>query len=98
MRTIRRCRQWPGAASDVSDFVFGTLGHANVQRHQIKGDNAWRWRSDEPDDMYQNEHDVLFASIRDRSRKYPSISRQILTMVSSFSTMSRRVCCTSWQQ
>lgn len=58
------CRQWVGAAANVSDFVYGTKGKAAIQAHRIEGENPWRWRSDEPDDMYQNEHDELFASIR----------------------------------
>ncbi len=59
------CRQQSGASSDVSDHVFGTRGTAHVQRHAIEaGPWSWRYQSDEPDDMYQNEHDAFFASIR----------------------------------
>ena len=59
------CRQWVNCASDVSDHCFGTKGTAHIQSHQIDGENAWRHRKgDAPDDMYQNEHDALFASIR----------------------------------
>ena len=60
------CRQWVGAKSDVSDWVFGTRGRANIQRHLIEagGGWKWRWRGEGPDDMYQNEHDALFAAIR----------------------------------
>jgi len=65
VRCFSSCRQWSGAASDVSDWIWGTRGRANVQRHRIEaGPWSWRWQSDEPDDMYQNEHDALFASIR----------------------------------
>jgi predicted dehydrogenase len=65
VRAFSSCRQMSGTSSDVSDHVFGTRGTANVQRHTIDaGPWSWRHRSDEPDDMYQNEHDVLFASIR----------------------------------
>lgn len=59
------CRQWHGAASNVSDFAYGTQGTAALQAHRIENEEGrWRWRSDEPDDMYQNEHDVLFRAIR----------------------------------
>ena len=54
-----------GTSHDVSDYIFGTKGKAAVQSHRISGENAWRWRSEGPDDMYQNEHDALFRSIRD---------------------------------
>ena len=30
----------------------------------IKGKNTWRFREDKPTNMYQNEHDEFFASIR----------------------------------
>jgi predicted dehydrogenase len=66
VRMFSSCRQWVGADSDVSDHVFGTKGVAHLQSHSIEGENAWRYRGreDEVDDMYQNEHDELFASIR----------------------------------
>ncbi len=65
LRLFSSCRQWGGAASDVSDWIFGTKGKANIQAHTIWGENAWRWKDDGvPDDMYQNEHDVFFAKLR----------------------------------
>ena len=60
------CRQMHGTTHDVSDHVWGTKGVAHLQSHKIEsGEDRWRYRSDEPDDMYQNEHDALFASIRE---------------------------------
>ena len=66
VRCFSSCRQWNGAATNTSDWIWGTRGKSNVQAHRIEAGPAWswRWRSDEPDDMYQNEHDALFASIR----------------------------------
>ena len=64
VRAFSSCRQWNGASSDVSDFVFGTQGTASLQGHEIRGAKSWRWRSEEEDNMYQNEHDALFAAIR----------------------------------
>jgi predicted dehydrogenase len=66
VKMFSACRQWNGASSDVSDHVWGTKGVAHLQSHAIEGENPWRHRSrdDEADDMYQNEHDELFASIR----------------------------------
>jgi predicted dehydrogenase len=70
VRLFSSCRQWAGekpgdVSSDVSDFVFGTKGKANIQAHTIWGEQAWRWKDDgTPDDMYQNEHDALFAALR----------------------------------
>ncbi len=64
VRAFSSCRQWNGASSDVSDQVYGTKGTAHLQTHEIKGAKAWKWRDEGPDDMYQNEHNALFASIR----------------------------------
>ena len=64
------CRQWAGEVqTEVSDWVFGTRGRCNIQAAEIDGGPgwSWKWRPAEegaPDDMYQNEHDALFASIR----------------------------------
>jgi predicted dehydrogenase len=66
-RAFSYCRQWAGAVhTEVSDWVLGTRGRCNLQAAEIDGGAGWnwRWRSDEPDDMYQNEHDALFAAIR----------------------------------
>lgn len=57
------CRQQDGCANDVSDYILGTKGRANVLRHRIQGETNWRY--DGPDgNMYQIEHNELFASIR----------------------------------
>jgi hypothetical protein len=66
LRGFSSCRQWVGAkSSDVSDWIFGDKGKANIQGHVIWGENAWRWKDDgKPDDMYQNEHDAFFAALR----------------------------------
>ncbi|MCP3920421.1 MAG: Gfo/Idh/MocA family oxidoreductase [bacterium] len=66
VKCFSSCRQWNGAKSNVSDFVHGTKGQASLQAHKITGADKWRWRKKEGevDDMYQNEHDALFASIR----------------------------------
>ena len=54
-------------ATDVSDHVMGTRGTVDVMRHRITGPNAWRYppeRARQDVDMYQQEHNELFASIR----------------------------------
>jgi len=59
------CRQIAGAFRDVSDHVYGTKGIAHIQSHRIEGEENWRYRNPGvPDNMYQNEHNELFASIR----------------------------------
>jgi predicted dehydrogenase len=60
------CRQQDGCTNDVSDYILGTKGTCDVMKHAITGHKTWRYRSKTgmPDDMYQNEHDEFFASIR----------------------------------
>lgn len=69
VRGFSSCRQWSGASADVSDHVFGTRGTARLMGHRIEGQDPWRWRGEGPDDMYQNEQDALFASIRSGERR-----------------------------
>ncbi len=60
------CRQIDGCFNEVNDFFMGTEGKCDVMKHTITGKHAWKHKADRdrPDDMYQNEHDALFASIR----------------------------------
>ena len=66
VRCFNSCRQWESTSTDVSDWVFGTKGVANIQEHYIRTHDGkeWRYEGEGPDDMYQNEHDALFAAIR----------------------------------
>ena len=58
------CRQQAGCSVDVSDYVFGTKGTADLMKHTVKaGESNWRYRGEAPN-MYQQEHDELFAAIR----------------------------------
>ncbi|HEV7223356.1 MAG TPA: Gfo/Idh/MocA family oxidoreductase [Pirellulales bacterium] len=56
-------RQQAGCSVDVSDYIMGTKGTADLMRHTIKGADKWSYRGEKPN-MYQVEHDELFASIR----------------------------------
>jgi predicted dehydrogenase len=67
VRAFSYCRQWGGSVqTEVSDWLFGTRGRCNIQAAEIDAGAGWNWRykSETPDDMYQNEHDELFAAIR----------------------------------
>jgi myo-inositol 2-dehydrogenase/D-chiro-inositol 1-dehydrogenase len=62
-------RQQEHCYSDNSDYILGGDGVAHIVRaftgpFVVKGKNNWRYREDKPSDMYQNEHDEFFASIR----------------------------------
>ena len=60
------CRQQSGCHSENNDYLLGEKGLANIRsgRLEIKaGPAPWRY-SGPANDMYQTEHDELFASIR----------------------------------
>ena len=67
-RLISNCRQQPGCTNDMSAHVIGTKGRAQIAERKkglrIEADTG-SWRYDgPPTDIYQAEHDELFASIR----------------------------------
>ena len=62
-RAISQCRQQNGCWRDVNEYIHGTEGKANVFRHQITGQNAWRY-ADKTRNMYQAEHDEMFKALR----------------------------------
>jgi predicted dehydrogenase len=67
VKCFSSCRQQAGCENDVTDHVMGTLGTCDVMRHRIAGKWPWQYvasRARRRDDMYQNEHNELFASIR----------------------------------
>lgn len=66
VKCFSSCRQWVNASTDVSDHVWGTKGVAHIQRAEIDGYDGQTEKIEkkEGDNMYQNEHDALFAAIR----------------------------------
>ena len=66
-RAFHMCRQIANTPFDNSDWIWGTKGDAKIEGwtplHVITGANAWEYEG-EGNDMYQTEHDELFASIR----------------------------------
>ncbi len=57
------CRQMGSCFNEVSDHLIGTNGSCQLMQHRIDGPHAWQFRGDAPN-MYQQEHDELFAGIR----------------------------------
>ncbi len=57
------CRHWPNTPGGTQDYIMGTKGVADVFGHRVRGEKEWRYRGPRGD-MYQIEHDHLFASIR----------------------------------
>jgi len=59
-------RQVGNTYSDNSDYLMGAAGFGKIQGWSapfLKGKESWRYKGDKTD-MYQNEHNELFASIR----------------------------------
>lgn len=69
VRGFHFSRQQEHCFNDNSDYFMGGDGVAHIVRafsgpFVVKGKTNWRFKEDKPTDMYQNEHDALFASIR----------------------------------
>ncbi len=66
-KLFSQCRQQQGCKNDMSAHVVGTRGRAELAERKrglnIKSASDWFYTGPE-NDMYQAEHDALFASIR----------------------------------
>jgi predicted dehydrogenase len=98
VRVFSNCRQMAGCSVDVSDWLYGTKGTAEMQSAKIEGDKAWTYRGAKPS-MYDVEHQELFASIRSGN---PINNGQYMAESTMMGIMGRMVCYTGqtleWQQ
>lgn len=63
-RVFAYCRQQNGCANQVDETVMGVKGTARILANRIESEGEkWRFRGPKPN-MYQVEHNELFASIR----------------------------------
>jgi hypothetical protein len=65
VKCFSACRQQPGCAHDISNDVLGSRGSAvlSEKRIAISGPSGWRYQGPK-EDIFQTEHNELFASIR----------------------------------
>jgi len=66
IRGFLGCRSQAGCYTENADYVIGTKGILTIGRGRvpvIEGQTNWRYEGP-PANMYQTEHDELFASIR----------------------------------
>ena len=66
VRAFLGCRQIENCHNENSDYILGSKGQATIGRGpipRITGENKWAFEGPK-NDMYQAEHDALFASIR----------------------------------
>jgi myo-inositol 2-dehydrogenase/D-chiro-inositol 1-dehydrogenase len=95
------CRQQSNCANEVKDYVLGTRGKVDVMRHQITGANPWQFPAAQArgEDMYQNEHDAFFASIRSGN---PINNGEYMCKSTLLAIMGRMACYTgqevTWDQ
>lgn len=58
-----QCRHQNSCWNSVSEHAIGTKGKCDLNRYVITGENQWRFQGGGKD-PYQQEHDDLFAAIR----------------------------------
>ncbi len=65
VKLFSSCRQMAKCKGDVNDHVMGTNGSAQLMKHTVteRGGKEWEFEG-EAKNMYQVEHDELFAGIR----------------------------------
>jgi predicted dehydrogenase len=66
VRGYHQCRHWVNTATQTKDYILGSKGMADVFGNAITGANKWRYRNAraKKGDMYQIEHDEMFAALR----------------------------------
>ena len=66
VRAFLGCRQIAGCHQENADYILGTTGRLTLGRGvtaRIEGETEWIYRGPQ-NNMYQEEHDVLFQAIR----------------------------------
>lgn len=100
VKAFASCRQMDGCQSDVSDHVFGTKGVCHVFQHSVEsaGKTTWKYKGPKGN-MYQIEHDELFASIRNGN---PINNGEYMTKSTLMAIMGRMAAYTgktiTWEQ
>jgi predicted dehydrogenase len=101
VKVFSLCRQMPSCYNEVKDYVWGSEGKVDVMAHNITGRRPWRYSpmAARRDDMYQQEHNELFASIR---RGEPINNGEYMAKSSLMAIMGRMACYTgqaiTWEQ
>ncbi len=96
------CRQWANSDGENNDYFFGNAGRGVLEnwtpRYELIGKETWVYEG-EHNDMYQTEHDELFASIRNarpiNDGKRMSTSTMLSVMTRIAATTGRKI---TWEQ
>ena len=86
-RLYSQCRHIPGCFSSVAEHLQGTKGTCDVGGGVIRGEKAWRYRSELRIDPYQQEHDDFFDAVRNNKPYNEAERGAISTMTSIFGRM-----------
>ena len=90
-RLSSQCRHINGCWGKVSEHAVGTKGLVDLDaggRWQIKGENPWKFDNENQRDPYQQEHDDLFAAIRNDTPYNEAERGAMSTMTSIFGRMA----------
>lgn len=107
LKAYHSCRQTNSCANDNTDYVYGTKGRAvingwntaSLKCYDYAGKETWAFGKAKTDDMYQVEHNELFAAIRagktinDCPRAVNSCMMAIMARMSAYTGQS-----VTWEQ
>jgi predicted dehydrogenase len=82
-------RQQKGCSRDYGIDITGNKGRCHIDvgnKHQILNDSEWNWEG-ERGNMYQHEHDTLFAGIRSGNPYFDGIKMANSTMLAIWGRM-----------
>jgi predicted dehydrogenase len=85
------CRHQPGCWDSVSEHAVGTKGKVDIGGYKIAnlaGENQWRYKTEGAKDPYQQEHDDLFAAIRNDKPYSEADNGASSTMTAIFGRMA----------
>jgi predicted dehydrogenase len=85
-----QCRHQPACWNSVSEHAVGTKGLSDVSSYSIrpKDGEVWRYKSDKKVNPYQQEHDDLFAAIRNNTPYNEAFNGAHSTMTSILGRMA----------
>lgn len=85
-----QCRHQIGCWNEVAEYAIGSKGKAHMTdgRWSITGQHKWRWQGHQERERYQQEHDDLFAAIRNNTPYNEAERGAHSTMTAIFGRMS----------
>jgi predicted dehydrogenase len=89
VKGYHQCRHWRNTDQRTKDYILGATGKCDVFGNRISGSERWRFADrDEKFNMYQAEHDALFAAIRNGEPKDDGIYMARSTLLALMGRMA----------